>query len=712
MGTTTLRRTVGVGLVALVVGLASLSAQEAAPPSGTLEGAFPAKNSYSPYAGRNYPTRVFWGDTHLHTNASMDAGAFGTRLGAEEAYRFARGEELTASNGMRVKLSRPLDFLVVADHSDNFGFFPKLFAGDPAFLADPTGKRWYGMIQEGGAEAVKVAMEVIDRFSKNTFPPVMASLPRTANFRAAWEGNITVAETYNAPGVFSAFIGYEWTSNTGGNNLHRVVIFRDGADQAGRVEPFTTIKPHGSDDPKELWKVLRAYEEKTGGQVLAIAHNGNLSNGIMFPEIDSFTGKPLTKEYIETRARWEPLYEVTQIKGDGEAHPFLSPNDEFSDYETWDKYNLNLSAPKENGMLQYEYARTALQTGLRLEAMFGTNPFKFGMIGSTDSHTGLATGDEDNFFGKHTGVEPGPERASHPAGCFGDNCILGWSQAASGYAAVWARDNTRAAIFDAMRRKETYATTGPRITVRFFGGWEFVPADAQSRMPADAGYSKGVPMGGDLERAPAGKAPTFLLAALKDPQSGNLDRIQIVKGWIDAKGARQEKVYDVAWSDNRKPDRSGKLPPVGSTVDVASATWTNTIGAPELIAVWKDPGFEPALRAVYYARVIEIPTPRWTAYDAKRFGVKMAPEVPMTTQERAYTSPIWYTPRAEPGHAEPLALLHRARAEDWRPPGLLLLPRGAEAQAAVEDALDQVFVAGTGLGRGLGEVLAERQVGI
>jgi Protein of unknown function (DUF3604) len=618
--------------------------QEAQPPAEALKDAFPAQKSYSPYAGRNFPTRVFFGDTHVHTGASMDAGAFGARLGPEEAFRFARGEEVTAANGMRVKLARPLDFIVVADHSDNFGFFPKLFAGDPNFLADPTGKRWYEMIQQGGQEAVKVATEVIDNFSKGTFPPALASLPGSETYRSAWEKDIRAAETYNEPGRFSAFIGYEWTSNTGGNNLHRVVVFRDGADKARQIEPYTTVRPVGSDDPKDLWKVLQAYEDKTGGNVLAIAHNGNLSNGIMFPEIDSFTGKPITREYAQTRAKWEHLYEATQMKGDGEAHPFLSSTDEFADYEKWDKFNLNMSVPKENSMLQYEYARSALQIGLQLEAKLGTNPYKFGMIGSTDTHTGLATADEDNFFGKHSGTEPNAKRMEHPVGCFGKNCILGWTQSASGYAGVWATDNTREAIFDAMERRETYATTGPRMIVRFFGGWDFAASDAQVRLPANAGYTKGVPMGGDLRSAPAGKAPTFLVAALKDPMSGNLDRIQIIKGWIDGKGARQEKIYDVAWSDNRKPGADGKLPAVGNTVDVANATWTNTIGASELITVWKDPGFDASLRAVYYARVLEIPTPRWTAYDANRFGVEAPAGVPMTTQERAYTSPIWYTP--------------------------------------------------------------------
>ena len=633
-----------VAVCALLAAVCRPAAAQEGTPSAQDEHAFRPQTSYSPYAGRNYPTRVFWGDTHLHTGASMDAGAFGARLGPEEAFRFARGEEITASNGMQVKLSRPLDFLVVADHSDNFGFFPKLFAGEPAFLADPTGKRWYDMIQRGGTDAIKVATEVIDSFSRGTFPPALASLPGSANYRSAWEKDIRAAETYNEPGRFTAFIGYEWTSNTGGNNLHRVVIFRDGGDKAGQVEPYTTLKPAGSDDPKELWKVLQAYETKTGGNVLAIAHNGNLSNGIMFPVVDSFTGQPLTKEYVETRARWEPLYEATQVKGDGESHPYLSPNDELAGYEIWDKFNLNMSVPKEKGMLQYEYARTALQTGLQLEAKLGTNPYKFGMIGSTDSHTGLTAVEEDNFFGKHSGVEPGPHRMEHPVGCFGDNCIVSWKQAASGYAGVWARENTREALFDAMERKETYATTGPRMTVRFFGGWDFTAADAQTRMPAAAGYAKGVPMGGDLRQAPAGKVPTFLVAAMKDPSSGNLDRIQVVKGWIDAKGARQERVYDVAWSGGRKPGADGKLPPVGNTVDVANATWTNTIGAAELITVWTDPSFDPKLRAVYYARVLEIPTPRWVAYDAKYFGTKIPEGAETTTQERAYTSPIWYTP--------------------------------------------------------------------
>jgi hypothetical protein len=599
---------------------------------------------YSPYAQRNFPNRPLWGDTHLHTAISFDAGAFGARLLPPDAYRFAKGEEVVSSTGQPVRLSRPLDFLVVADHSDNMGFFPKLQAGAPYVMADKNGRRWHEMVKKGGQEGVKAAAEVITAFSQGKFPKTLESLPGSSIYRSTWDDIINAAEEANDPGHFTAFIGYEWTSLVKGNNLHRVVMYRDDAARARLMEPFTMTPPLGSPNPVDLWKWMAAYEKKTAGQVLAIAHNGNLSNGIMFPEIKTF-GKKIDKKYVETRARWEPLYEVTQIKGDGEAHPFLSPNDEFADYGTWDQGNLDLSVLKKNEMLRFEYARSALKTGLRLEDKLGTNPYQFGMIGSTDSHTALATAEEDNFFGKHSGGEPNKERYKHPMAKIGDREYKGYAPLASGWAAVWAEENTRASIFDAMQRKETYATTGSRMIVRFFGGWEFDSIDANNRLPARVGYAKGVPMGGNLSVAPKGKkAPTFLVAALKDPIGGNLDRIQIIKGWVDAKGKLLEKVYDVAWSVDRKPDAKGKLPSVGNTVDVANATWTNTIGATELITVWKDPDFDVKENAFYYARVIEIPTPRWTAFDAKYFKVNMPKEVPMTTTERAYTSPIWHTP--------------------------------------------------------------------
>jgi hypothetical protein len=619
------------------------------PPTEDVADAFPAQKHFSPYAGRNFPTHVYWGETHLHTGMSMDAGAFGARLTPADAYRFAKGEEITTSTGLRAKLSRPLDFLMVADHSDNMGFFPRLHAGEPSMLADPTGRRWYDMIQAGGQEAVAVAVEIVQAITGNSFPPALASLPGTEAYRDAWETTIKAAEEANDPGEFTALIGYEWTSTEKGINLHRVVAYRDGGDKASVMEPYTTLSPSGSPDPRDLWKWMQEYEDKTGGRLLAIAHNGNMSNGFMFPDSRTYFGARVNREYAETRARWEPLYEATQIKGDGETHPILSPTDEFADYETWDQGNLDLTQLKTDEMLPYEYARSGLQIGLQLEQKLGVNPYKFGIVAATDSHTGMATAEEENFFGKHSGTEPSVHRIEHPmARIETDDGVMeypGWSMVASGYQGVWATENTREALFDAMMRKETYGTTGPRILVRFFGGWDFAEGDALSRLPANVGYMKGVPMGGDLTGAPDGKAPSFLVAALRDPMSGNLDRIQIVKGWLDDKGNRQEKVYDVVWSGDRQPGANGKLPPVGNTVDIATATWTNTIGSPELITVWTDPDFDPDVSAVYYARVLEIPTPRWTAYEAVRYGVDMpSSDVPMTTQERAYTSPIWYTP--------------------------------------------------------------------
>jgi len=630
--------------VALFMGTAisvSAFAQESPPSSdiGIMDPAASAhafpKRGFSPYAGRHYPTRVLWGDEHVHTGWSADAGAFGATLGPEEALRFARGEEVMSSLGEPAKLSRPLDWAAITDHSDAAGVIFEIRDGNPNLMADPLAKRWHDMMAAG--QGGVAASEMIIAQSNNKISAVLKD-PRLA--LTIWEKNTSIMEKYNEPGRFTAFIGYEWTSNAGGgNNLHRNVIYRDGKAKADQVLPMTTFD---SENPEDLWKWMAKWEAKTGGSLLAIPHNGNLSNGKMFA-LNTFEGNPLTREWAETRARWEPMYEVTQIKGDGETHPSLSPSDEFANFEKWDQANL-AGVPKKPGMLEHEYARQALEEGLRLEQTLGVNPFKFGLVSGTDTHTGLTTAEEDNFFGKHTGVEPSAHRWEHDVVKTSQVIVKSWQMAAAGYTGVWATENTRESIWDALKRKEAYSTTGPRMTVRFFGGWDFDAKDAQTRMPAEAGYAKGVPMGGDLQHAPDGKVPTFLVAALKDPLSGNLDRIQIIKGWVDAKGAVQEKVYDVAWSGDRKPGADGKLPLVGDTVDVANANWTNTIGAPELITAWKDPDFDPALRAFYYSRVIEIPTPRWTAYDQKRFNIKMDAKVPMTVTERAYTSPIWYTP--------------------------------------------------------------------
>jgi hypothetical protein len=624
-------------------------AQDAGTPSlDLLNNAYTGK-VYSPYAQHSIPEQPLWGDSHLHTTLSMDAGLFGNRLTPSDAYRFARGDEVISSTGQAVRLSRPLDWLAVADHSDGMGFFGDIARGKPELLAYEQSARWIKALQAGGDESVKASLELITAFSNDEMEPEMFAnySPGSKIYKNLWEQVVDDAETFNDPGVFTALIGFEWTSLIQGNNMHRVVIMRDDATRAKQVVPFTMTAPQGSPDPRDLWKYMANYEQQTNGEILAIAHNGNLSNGIMFPLEAQWNGTELDEEYVTQRAKWEPLYEATQIKGDGETHPFLSPDDEFADYETWDLGNLDASVAKTNDMLAGEYAREALKNGMTIESRLGTNPYKFGLIGSTDSHTSLATAEEDNFFGKHSGYEPNPNRMTHPFMETDAGTLMGWQIVASGLAAVWATDNTREAIFDAMQRKEVYGTTGPRMRVRLFGGWEYTEQDVNSRIPAVSGYAKGVPMGGDLHVKPEGAtAPNFMVYALRDPIGANLDRLQIVKGWQDADGNTHEKVYDIAWSGDRTLDADGKLPAVGNTVDVANANWTNTIGASELTTVWADPDFDPALKAFYYARVLEIPTPRWTTYDAFRFNIDIPEGAPTSTQERAYTSPIWYTPDA------------------------------------------------------------------
>ena len=598
---------------------------------------------YSPYVDRNIPTRVFWGDTHNHTSNSPDAGLVGNTLGPDMAYRFARGEEVTSSTGLRVKLIRPLDFLVVSDHAEYLGLPVMLRTGDPALLADPKGKQWQEWYNAGGEQAYNLFVELVRSATERK------QLIKTDSVtRSVWERFTATADELNEPGKFTAFIGFEWSSLPQARNLHRVVIFRDAAGRANQVLPYSLFD---SEDPEDLWKYLASYEEKTGGRIFALAHNGNWSNGLMF-DGKTLDGKPINRAYAETRIRWEPLYEVTQIKGDGEAHPFLSPEDEFADFENWDKGNVNGSKAKEDWMLQYEYGRSALKLGLKHEERIGVNPYKFGMVGSTDTHTSIAATREENYFGKFAATEPSPERYKHYViRSDVDEKLSTFSseEVASGLAAVWARKNTREALFDAMKRKEVYATTGTRILVRVFAGWDFEVDELERPDFADQGYARGVPMGGDLVPppggTPAGKAPTFMIRALRDADGANLDRVQIIKGWLDKGGKLQERIYDVAVSDTRQIGRDGRCKtPVGSTVDVANASYTNTIGDPLLTAYWKDPDFNPGERAFYYVRVIEIPTPRWTAYDAKRFGIKMPDTVPMTVQDRAYTSPIWYSP--------------------------------------------------------------------
>ncbi len=638
-------RGLGVLVAALTLPAAALAQDIGKPPPEVVEGLYPGR-AYSPYAARYFPSHVLWGETHVHTGLSLDAGVFGNTLGHEEAYRFARGEEVISSTGLPVKLSRPLDWLVITDHSDMLGVATDIQRGAPNILAEEKGRQWHEGFRQGGAAAGAAAFDLISSFTQGTVPQAIleAYSPGSPIYTEVWDGIIETAERFNEPGKFTALIGFEWTSVPQGNNLHRNVIFRDNGDRARQVTPLTTQPPLGSTDPLVLYQWLEDYEANTGGQVLALAHNGNLSNGWMFPTEGTYAGGRVDEDYVRLRAKWEPLYETTQIKGDGEAHPFLSPTDEFADYETWDKGNLDLSVLKQPEMLSGEYAREALKNGLMLDRQFGTNPYKFGLVGATDSHTSLSTAEEENFFGKSTSVEPNPVRIEHPFIKAELATIEGYELVASGYQGVWATENTREAIFDAMERKETYATTGPRMMVRFFGGWEVDENDIRNRAPAFRGYEKGVPMGGDL-RPRTSDAPTFMVYALRDPIGANLDRIQIIKGWIDRDSETHERVYDVAVSDGRRIGSDGRCrTPVGNTVDLEAAGWTNTIGDSELATVWTDPDFDPTQSAFYYVRVLEIPTPRWVVYDAVRFGTEIPEGAETIGQERAYTSPIWYTP--------------------------------------------------------------------
>jgi hypothetical protein len=588
-------------------------------------------------------TKLLWGDTHLHTSNSIDAFGFGVKLGPEEALRFARGEEVTSTWGLKAKLDRPLDFLVIADHSGGLGATKALYDAPRMMIKDPTLLRWHDEMHKGPEGMQRVTAELINMAGEGKLAGLFPAEQSRKNNMKVWQNHTGIVERYNEPGKFTAFMGFEYTLMPNGDNLHRVVMFRDGKLRADKVAPYDP----GADQKEpvdKLWDYMDAYEENTGGKMLAIPHNSNVSNGLMF-ELVGPGGGPMTADYARRRAAREPLVEVTQIKGDSESHPFLSPNDEFANFGDagWDTGNLTMQGKKTPDMLAGDYVREALKRGLAIEAKTGVNPYKFGLIGSTDSHTALATGDENNFFGKHSGGEPNAKRASEPQNLGTRVGRFGWHYLAGGYAAVWATNNSRAAIFDAMMRKEVYATTGPRMQLRVFGGWDFSDKDFAGDW-VKSGYARGVPMGADLKDG-SGK-PRFLISALKDPEGANLDRVQVVKGWTDASGRLQEKVFDVVWSS---PDKrvlaGGKLTPVGDTVDIAKASYTNSIGAPELRTVWSDPEFNASQRAFYYVRVLEIPTPRWVLFDALRYGAKLLPDTELKAQERAYTSPIWYNPK-------------------------------------------------------------------
>ena len=617
-------------------------------------------SEYSTGVDKDYPRKLLWGDTHLHSNMSADAYTIGnSNLTPSDAFRFARGEEVISEKGVRAKLRVPLDFLMVSDHATFLGMFKRIENRDLEILKTPLGKRWRKYMDQNDPNLFTEFVDGLDgrledTFSKEDYIPI-------------WKEITENVDKFNQPGVFTALIGYEWTPAPTGDNLHRVVVFKDDAKLAQKIIPFSAID---SRKPEDLWNFLKEYNSSTGGEAISISHNSNISGGRMFPSENSY-GEPIDSAYANMRNRWEPLVEATQVKGDSETHPALSPDDQFADYETWegnigrsqtkrlirisntgdckDPLNYKCYKYKEEEEDRYKgsYVRSGLRRGLEIEKKIGVNPYKFGLIGSTDNHTALAASEEDNFFGKFLDSEPGPGRVdSCMAGCGrpvniadGEDIPSGdlwknWQITASGYAGVWARDNTREEIFNAFKRKETYATTGPRIAVRFFGGWKFSETDSFDPNFVDLGYNKGVPMGSDLPLRGRNKSPNFIIMAAKDPNGANLERVQVVKGWTNKDGSSSEKVYDVDLSSDAG----------SNTVDVETATYKNSIGEAQFVSFWSDPDFNPKEQSFYYVRVIEIPTPRWTTYDSVIFGNKLPKFIPSSQQERAYTSPIWYSP--------------------------------------------------------------------
>ena len=607
---------------------------------------------YSPYVDAAAHKRVLFGDTHLHSSWSTDVGMGGASVGPDKAYQAARGDAVTSHSGLAFKLQTPLDFVVVADHAENLGLADFIRRSDPVLLANPQGRKWHDMVK--GGDGYQAFIEWLRADNTDLInEPTMA--------QTAWQYVTNMADQYYQPGVFTTLHGFEWTSHPGGNNMHRVVMFRDGAERTQQVLPYSQ---YDSINPEDLWAYLTAYEQTTGGRVLAIPHNANLSNGTMFATETVDDRRPIDRSYAETRAYYEPVVEVTQMKGTSESHPLLSPDDAFADFEIMDAGNLSGKTAKTEAMLPAEYARYALQEGLRQGQALGVNPFKFGMIGSTDAHTGLPSSREENNFNKAPSVEPSAERleAALIEAPHAELSLMVKDLGASGLAGVWATDNTREAIWDAFARREVFATTGSRLSVRLFAGWDFTEADLLSPDWVQLGQERGVPMGADLtpllnststEGANLGDrddiAPTLMIMANRDARGANLDRIQVVKGWVTSDGKLKERIYDVAVSDGRTIDADGRCDtPVGSTVDLERARYSNTIGAPQLATVWRDPDFDESLTAFYYVRVIEIPQPRWPAYDMAWFGNEAPEGTQLTVQDRAYTSPIWFTPSDRP----------------------------------------------------------------
>lgn len=602
------------------------------------------------------PTNLYWGDTHLHTSYSFDAFLSKNQSAdPDTAYRWAKGQPVIHPyTRAKVRINTPLDFLVVSDHAEAMGVMRAVVneteeLGELSLWGDI--QRWASLLYirytvEDGSSGV-VFNDLLPSKAQNpgTDPvqdpanvlpdAVLGDMLETE--KTAWGEIVDAADRHNQPGKFTAFLGWEWSSIPTGANLHRVVISPNGAEQGHQYVPF------GSDQsqyPEDLWAFLDETAKRTGSEFIAIPHNSNVSKGYMFPEV-TLRGQPITVDYARTRMTWEPVVEMTQIKGDSETHSKLSPQDPFADFENYPFYLQK--TPEKYTVTEGDYIRSGLRRGLEIEQRVGVNPFKFGLIGSTDAHTGLATAEESNFWGKFAhDSTPETKRGST---IIGGTKASGWNMSASGLAAAWATENTREGIFAAFKRREVYATTGPRISVRVFGGWGFDDNAAEAIDIAEIGYAQGVPMGGDLTQpATQGSQVQLLIRAVKDPVDANLDRVQVVKGWLDSTGKSHEQVFNVAWSEGRELDANGQLDAVGSTVDIKTARYTNTIGVAELATLWTDPSFDASQRAFYYVRVLQIPTPRHSLYDAVALQRDAPEEGPAQIQERAYTSPIWYTP--------------------------------------------------------------------
>jgi hypothetical protein len=595
-----------------------------APKAAAVAPAAPVANLPPPNPDNN----AYFGDVHVHTGWSFDGFTNGSRTTPTDAYAWAQGKAITGSGGPEMQLKTPLDFYMVSDHAEYMGVFNQMANPDSPLSKTELAK---AVTSPDANVRMQAFAGILRDMSAGKRDPQLSD-PALA--RTVWAEIVKAADANYVPGKFTTFAGFEWTSNPQQRNLHRVVVFRDTAKL-----PELVLSALDSEDPETLWKWMDDLRAK-GSVLFAIPHNGNASDGRMFETI-KFDGKPIDAAYNKTRAANEPLYEITQIKGTSETHPALSPTDEFAGFEQWD-YTLSADYQRPTHR-KGSFARQALLDGMSQAASGAGNPFKYGFIGDTDTHNAAATHEEFNYTGKFAFENNAKERLTGVPGAPAGQVQQIQEFSSGGLAGVWAPQNTREAIWDAMQRKETFGTSGPMMKVRFFGSFDYAADDVKKPDFVKTAYAKGVPMGGDLKPG-AGKAPTFLVMALKDPKSGNLDRIQIVKGWLDAAGKQREKIYDVAWSGERKIGANGKLPAVGSSVDLKTATYTDAIGAAQLAAGWTDPDFKPGERAFYYARVLEIPTPRWNTYDAVRQQMAPLTKVPATLQERAWSSPIWYAP--------------------------------------------------------------------